>query len=126
LKRLTGIADGRTFNFHHTFRQVGVDTGLIGMAIFITTLVVVGLRGFWQLLVNPTPATSFFYAIFLLLVSRAFTDVIIGPFSIHTILLYACGVYAFWRPEMAAQQDRPFAWLTLPASRSRPIEGRSV
>ena len=113
LKRLTGITDGRTFHFHNTFRQVGVDTGLVGMSIFIITLIVVGLRGFWQLLVNPTPATSFFYAIFLLLLSRAFTDLIITPFSIHTILLYACGVYAFWKPENAAAQDQPFAWLNV-------------
>ncbi|MFZ2029140.1 MAG: O-antigen ligase family protein [Vitreimonas sp.] len=113
LKRLTGIVDGRTFHFHNTFRQVGVDTGLIGMGVFIVTLIVVGLRGFWQLLVNPTPATSFFYAIFLLLLSRAFTDLIISPFSIHTILLYACGVYAFWKPENAAAQDQPFAWLNV-------------
>ncbi len=113
LRRLTGITDGRTFHFHNTFRQVGVDTGLVGMAIFIATLAAVGLRGFWQLLVNPTPATSFFYAMFLLLLSRAFTDLIITPFSIHTILLYACGVYAFWKPEYAAAQDQPFAWLNL-------------
>jgi exopolysaccharide production protein ExoQ len=113
LKRLTGITDGRTFHFHNTFRQIGVDTGFVGMAIFVITLVVVGLRGFWQLLINPTPATSFFYAIFLLLLSRAFTDLIITPFSIHTILLYACGVYAFWKPENAAAQDQPFAWLNL-------------
>lgn len=112
LRRLTGIEDGRTFHFHHTFRQVAVDTGLLGLGIFVATLAAVGLRSFWRLLVKPTPATSFFFANFLILVSRAFTDVIIGPFAIHTILFYACCVYAFRETEREVEQSRPFAWLT--------------
>jgi exopolysaccharide production protein ExoQ len=111
LKRLTGIEDGRAFHFHNTFRQVAVDTGLVGLAIYVLTLVVVALRGFAQLLIRPTPATSFFFAVFLLMVLRAFTDSILGPFAIYTILVYACCVYAFWRPENAAEQSAPFAWL---------------
>ncbi|HYD74290.1 MAG TPA: O-antigen ligase family protein, partial [Candidatus Binatia bacterium] len=35
LKRMFGVIDGRTFHFHHQFRQVAVDTGLIGLAAFV-------------------------------------------------------------------------------------------
>jgi exopolysaccharide production protein ExoQ len=106
LKRLTGIADGRVFHFHHMFRQVAVDTGLVGLAAFIGALVASGLAGLRQVLLYPTPATSFFFAVFLLMVARAFTDSIMSPFSVHTVIFFACGVYAFRQPESGEQAVR--------------------
>ncbi|MFT3727524.1 MAG: O-antigen ligase family protein [Terricaulis sp.] len=103
LKRLTGIEDGRTFHFHNTFRQVAVDTGLLGLAIFAATLLFTLLAGLMQALMRPNAATSFFFASFALAVATAFTDTILQPFLIQTVIIYSCAVYAFARPEPVAQ-----------------------
>lgn len=99
LKRLTGVEDGRVFHFHHQFRQVAVDTGLVGLFAFIGVVLAMGLSGLRQVVMRPTPATSFFFIVYLLMIVRAFTDIIIVPFSIHTLLFFAAGVYAFWKPQ---------------------------
>jgi exopolysaccharide production protein ExoQ len=111
LERLTGITEGRAFHFHNTFRQVAVDTGFIGLAVFVAILTISFFKGLAQALLHPRPEVAFFFMIVVLMIARAFTDLIIGPFSIHTILLYASLTYMFSRPEIAAAQDQPFAWL---------------
>lgn len=111
LKRLTGVEDGRVFHFHHQFRQVAVDTGLVGLFAFVGVVLAVGLSGLRQLLLRPNAATSFFFVVYLLMIARAFTDIIIVPFSIHTLLFFAAGVYAFWKPETAhAPAQQPRVW----------------
>lgn len=99
LKRLMDIEDGRQFHFHHAFRIVAVDTGLLGLIPFVIGLVLVGFGALKQTLLRPTVETSFFFVLFVLMVTRAFTDAIIGPFSVHTLLFFGACVYAFWRPE---------------------------
>lgn len=113
LKRLMGVEDGRQFHFHHAFRIVAVDTGMVGLAAFVVMLLLVGFAGLKQLLLRPRVETSFFFLIFALMVARAFTDAIIGPFSMHTLLFFAACVYAFWgmQPaEEAVPEQAPAAW----------------
>jgi exopolysaccharide production protein ExoQ len=108
LKRLTGITDGRLFHFHNTFRQIAVDTGLAGMAIFAVTLIVTLLKFIAQTLLRPTGATSYFFVTFLLSCMQAFTDTVMQPFLMGTVILYACCTYAQWRPETAwAREFQP-------------------
>lgn len=104
LKRLTGIEDGRLFHFHHQLRQIAVDTGLLGAGAFVAALVVVTGAYLRRAFLAPDVATSFFFVTFILMVLRSFTDVVVVPFGLHTLFFFACGVYAFWRPEHAAQQ----------------------
>jgi exopolysaccharide production protein ExoQ len=119
LQRMTGISDGRTFHFHHQFRQVAVDTGLVGLAAFVGALIAVGVSGMRQLLLRPTVPTSFFYIIFMLMVARAFTDVIIAPLNVHTVIFFAACTYAFWRPEEAYAREEPaFNWRKLRPARA--------
>lgn len=110
LQRLTGITDGRVFHFHHQFRQIAVDTGLVGLTAFVGLLVSVGFSQVRQLLIRPDVTTSFFFVIFMLMLARAFTDVIIGPFSIHTLIFMAACTYAFWKPEQAQRKSSGFTW----------------
>lgn len=121
LKAEFNVVDGRVFHFHHQFRQVAVDTGLLGLACFAGVILAALIMGLRQILIRPDVATSFFFVVFLLMVVRAFTDVIIGPFSMHTVIFYACCTYAFWRPEMArarAEPALPWHWRR-PALRAR-------
>lgn len=125
LRRLAGISDGRTFHFHDQFRQVRVDTGWVGLIVFVGTLAAIGFGLLRRTLLKPDVATSFFFVLYLLMVLRAFTDIIIMPFSVHTLLYAAMGVYAFspsLAPQHAAQtppqpQQRP--WRVKPARSGR-------
>lgn len=111
LQRMTGISDGRLFHFHHQFRQTAVDTGIIGLLALCGMLIATFFTGMRQLLLSPTVPTSFFFVIFILMVARAFTDVIIQPFNVHTVIFFAACTYAFWKPaEEAAQAAAPQGW----------------
>lgn len=117
LKRMFSVGDGRTFHFHHQFRQVAVDTGLIGLFAFCGALVAVAFNGLRQLLLHPSVPTSFFLIIFMLMTARAFTDLIIGPFNVHTIIFFAACTYAFWRPESAGAPTPAVSWRRLRPAR---------
>lgn len=117
LQRMTGITDGRTFHFHHQFRQVAVDMGLVGLTAFCGALIVVGLNGLRQLLLHPSVPTSFFFIVFALMTTRAFTDLIISPFNVHMVLFYAACTYAFWRPQEAPAATPAFSWRRLRPAR---------
>jgi exopolysaccharide production protein ExoQ len=117
LKRMFFVSDGRTFHFHHQFRQVAVDTGLVGLAAFVGALIAVGFSGMRQLLLHPTIPTSFFFIVFALMTARGFTDVILGPISVHMVLFYAACTYAFWRREAAAAPAPAFSWRRLRPAR---------
>lgn len=103
LRRLANIDDGRQFHFHHTFRQISVDTGLLGLSTFVLTMLAVAYGHLRQVMLRADVEVSFFFVLFALMLARAFTDLIVGPFSAHTLLFFACGVYAFWRPEAAGE-----------------------
>ena len=93
LKRIIGF-DGRSFHFHDSFRQAAVDTGYVGLAAFAGVMIAVGLASLRTLLLRPNVANSYFVILFILMVMRAFTDMLLGPFSIHTLLYFACALYA--------------------------------
>lgn len=117
LQRMTGITDGRTFHFHHQFRQIAVDTGLVGLTAFCGALIAVALNGFRQLLLHPAVPTSFFFIIFSLMTARAFTDLIISPFNVHMVLFYAACTYAFLKPQEAPLPAPDFRWHRLRPAR---------
>lgn len=119
LMRLFDVSDGRQFHFHNTFRQVSVDEGMLGFIALVGTMAAVTLGSLRRLLLTPNPANTFFFTAFLLLVIRAFTDNIIGPFSIHTMMFFAAGVYAF--APLASDVKLPVA-----APARKPREGTLV
>jgi exopolysaccharide production protein ExoQ len=98
LQRLTGITDGRVFHFHHEFRQIAVNTGLLGLSVFVVMMGGAILSAMRHALLKPDPANGFFFLLLLLTLARAFTDTALHPFSVHTLLYYSACVYAF-RPE---------------------------
>jgi len=118
LQRMTGLEDLRQFHFHHQYRQIAVDTGYVGLIAFIGALVFVFFAGMRQLLLHPSVPTSFFFILFLLMVTRTFTDVIVAPLNVHTVIFYVACTFAFWRPQEAAQQTTPaFSWRRLRPAR---------
>ncbi len=106
LQRLTGIMDGRTFNFHQAFRDVAVDTGFVGLTVFALTMAAGGVKYLMRIVLSPSLPIAFFAVVFLTMIARAFTENIIGPFSLHTILFFAAATYAFAAEQTAPAQPR--------------------
>lgn len=104
--RLTGQTDGRAFNFHHTYRQVAVDIGLIGAGVLVMTILAALYSGARQFVMAPMVATSFLFSLLLLQLAKSFTELIFVAFSPHTLVFFACMAYAFWRPPLP-QTPRP-------------------
>jgi exopolysaccharide production protein ExoQ len=105
LLRWAHVSDGRAFNFHHTYRQVAVDIGLVGLGVFIATLAASGIALARKYVVTPSVASTFFLTMFILLLATGFTELIVNTFSTHTILLYVCMGYAFWRPKPSHEEQ---------------------
>lgn len=129
LLRATGQLDGRVFNFHNTYRQFAVDTGLFGMVVVIATFSIATLAAARQYVMRPTVATTFFFVFLLLTLARTHTEVLLVPFSTPTVLLFICLTYAFWRPapgwsdEAAPAQPAGFQPLPAAAAPWRPAAG---
>lgn len=114
LRRLAGIEDGRQFHFHDQFRQIRVDTGYVGLVAFVGLLIAVGVGLFRRILLQPDMPAAFFFITYLLMVMRAFSDVIIVQFSIQTLMFAAMAYYAFAplnQQAQDAQQPAPLGAL---------------
>ncbi|MCR6645552.1 MAG: O-antigen ligase family protein [Terricaulis sp.] len=107
LLRWAGVADGRTFNFHHTYRQLAVDVGIIGSGVFVVTLLICIGAAIRQFILMPSVATSFVFSFFLITLVKSFTEVIVVAFSAQTLLLFVCCVYAFWTPPSSRAPAAP-------------------
>lgn len=106
LRRITGIEDGRTFNFHNTYRQIGVDLGFLGIGVLLIALLVPLLMGIRQLFLTPNSAMTFFVLVQLTALAGSFTEVnYYGTFSAQTYLQGAAWVYAFWGASTLKQQQ---------------------
>lgn len=103
LLRWAGISDGRSFHFHNTYLQVGVDVGLIGVAVLAATFAWTIFAGVRQAILAPNIAASFFFISVVLAVVLSFTDVILAPMQPRTLLLFACAVYVLARPPAQPQ-----------------------
>lgn len=124
LQRWSGITDGRTFHFHHQFRQIAVDTGLIGLAVFVIALVATLGYQLRQYLLRPSVPTSFFMVMFMLFVARSFSDLVLSALSVHTVMFFAAARYGYWRPaeNTAEAHARGHAlWPVLPHALQRPL-----
>lgn len=106
LLRAAGVSDGRTFNFHHTYRQAAVDIGLIGAGMLVVALIASVIAAIRQFILTPTVATSFAFSFLMITLAKSFTELIIGAFTLQTVLLFACCTYAFWRPQTQGQPVR--------------------
>ena len=101
----------RPFPLPPHFRLLPLHPALLRLIPFVAAIIVPGLNTIRQVLLLPTVEPSFFFVVFALMVTRAFTDQIIGPFNMHTLLFFAASVYAFWRPERAVQTNAaPPVW----------------
>lgn len=102
LLRWANLPDGRGFNFHNTFKEVTVDTGVVGLVIFTFTLGLIGWMMLRRFLEDGTVYWALFFSTYLSYLARAFTELIIGPFAATGLILFAFAAYAATRRTTAA------------------------
>lgn len=84
-----GQRDGRAFHFHDTFRELMADLGMIGLALFLLPLAFLALRGAVLLVAAVDAPRAFAAATLFTILLRIRTELVVGPFLIDTVLLYA-------------------------------------
>jgi exopolysaccharide production protein ExoQ len=94
LLRWAGLSSGKGFNFHNTYKEVTVDTGFLGLALFTFSFGLMGFLSFARFLSDGALAAAFFFSTYLTYAAKAFTELIISPFGTPTLLLFAIACYA--------------------------------
>jgi exopolysaccharide production protein ExoQ len=118
LQRLTHVQDLRTLHFHDQYRQILVDTGIVGLIIVLGLIVYVFATGLRQVLMRPSPELSFFFTTFVLLMARNGAEVQLVQLSNLTVLVYSCCIYICMK-----QQEEPALAAPARQVRSRPHIG---
>lgn len=114
-----GQDDGRAFHFHDTIRELQVDLGLVGLILFLVPLAFVVPRSV-PLLIARIDAPRAFAAVSLVtILLRIRTELVIGPFLLETVLLYAVLMALATLPLAAADDTRGPAPRPAPARRAR-------
>lgn len=95
LWRLLGIPIGNPFNFHNTFRAVGVEIGLVGLIFYSLVWLYCVLRLFWNAIIYPAFLSIFFCAIVAFVLPRLYFEQV-GFSNMHmsTLLLFGALSYA--------------------------------
>lgn len=106
LRLWTGMEDGRTFNFHNSFIQYAADLGYVGAGIFGATILGALFGWIVAFLRGLDGARTCFLALFVTLVARFPTEVILGAFAFTTLLFFICLGLAFSSDEREDQGVR--------------------
>lgn len=114
--------DGRAFHFHDTFREIMVDLGAVGLVLFLLPLALAGVRGVVLLIAQIDAPRAFAAAMLALILLRIRTELVIAPFMLDTVLLYAILASLAVMPLAAARPDaaRPALFRMRPRAARRP------
>jgi exopolysaccharide production protein ExoQ len=89
-----GVDDGRAFQFHHTIREILVDTGWIGLLSFALTVIIFLRYVLADAFLYPSSSSAFIATMYILLVARSSIETIVIGNYVYTSLFYACGTAA--------------------------------
>jgi exopolysaccharide production protein ExoQ len=92
-------SDGRAFNFHDTFREILADLGIVGLVAFGVAMIYAVLKLGIAVVLKPSLQVAFALTVLLLIFLRFRTEVVLGPFSLDTVVCYAILAYA-WRLDL--------------------------
>jgi exopolysaccharide production protein ExoQ len=86
-----GLRDGRTFQFHNTYREILVDLGWVGLLTFLAAALTFLYCALRQAFSAPSGSSAFFASMLILLIVRSPLESIILVFYPYTVLFYVCG-----------------------------------
>lgn len=114
-----GQTDGRAFHFHDTFRELMVDLGIVGLALFLLPIAYAALRSVVLVIAAVDAPRAFALVTLFTLLLRVRTELVIGPFMLDTVLLYAIIAAVAAMPLAASEPSS--SPRDLPRHRSRAI-----
>ena len=88
------VADWRGFQLHNTFKEIRVDTGWIGLILFLGTAALFLYKTLAFAFLYPSPGSAFLAALYLMTLSISPFATIIGVFYSPTMQFYVCGTAA--------------------------------
>jgi len=94
LLRWAKVPDPRGFHFHDSYREMAVDLGVTGAALFAAGLLLIGAGLAFKAITGPSIPTAYFLSLFAMLAMRSKGDLIIGPFSPFYAVQFSLAVYA--------------------------------
>lgn len=106
LLRWAQLPDGRGFNFHNTFKEVTVDTGYVGLALFVFLMTLGGAMLLIRFLRDGAVFWAFAFAMYLTAVARAFAELVIGPFVAGSFIIFSLVCYAGLKAIAEARQGQ--------------------
>ncbi len=88
------VLDARSFSVHETFLEARVDTGFVGLALLVATIVVGTAAAIWRAIFEGGIPNALSATLLLNLVIRAFGDTLFGPFYAYGPIMIALFCYA--------------------------------
>lgn len=95
LRTMTGMEDGRGFNFHDTYRQFAVDMGRVGLAVFALQLAFALFGTAARFISSPSAPQIFFLTLLGVTIVRMPTEVFLQAFSTQAVLFFGACVVAW-------------------------------
>ena len=89
-----GLTDFRQFQLHNTVKEVRVDTGWLGLIVFLGTAAFFLYKTLALVLLYPSPGSAFLASLYLMTMSMLTLATIIGVFYSPTAQFYLCGTAA--------------------------------
>jgi exopolysaccharide production protein ExoQ len=86
LLRWANIPDGRGFNFHNTYKELGVDMGMLGDIVFVIGIGFAALNTLYRYLQTGDLSIGFILVMVGTVVARTFSELQVGPFTIPVLL----------------------------------------
>jgi exopolysaccharide production protein ExoQ len=91
---LGGLTDFRGFQLHNTVKEIRVDTGWLGLILFLSTAAFFLYKTLAFAFLYPSPGSAFLAALYLITISLMPLASIIGVFYSPTAQFYLCGTAA--------------------------------
>ena len=88
------LIDPRGFQLHNTIKEIRVDTGWLGLIAFLSVVAVFLYNVLSFVFLYPNPASAFLATMYLMTLSLASINTIVGVFTPTTAFFYMCGTAA--------------------------------
>jgi exopolysaccharide production protein ExoQ len=87
--RAQRIKDPRSFSMHHSYREIQVDLGAVGLAILILMLLAGSIWVCIEVLFQADWPSSFLFVMTGSLIARSFFETLVAPFYVYCAILFA-------------------------------------
>jgi exopolysaccharide production protein ExoQ len=89
-----GLTDPRVFQLHNTVKEILVDTGWLGLCVFMLSVVIFFYYTVRLIFLHPSSSSGFLASMFLMVLAHFPVETVVVVFFPATVLFYVCGTAA--------------------------------